>query len=370
LRLSLGAEVQLVAVGKQTNETVPISLTLAGTAVQVLIPGRDGVVAAELLRRKAPPAWVTPIDPWLGDDRTRAYVDALSGSDWVAGASMLDPAAASIEIREHLTGGHVMGLVAGRPEGFDAWVAARPDSATARLARGSHGISWGWEIRGGGYAKSVKQDAWAVFHERLREAEGDLFGAVELDPQDPLPWSALITSGRGLSIPKEELILRFEEAIRRSPGLPGAHFGVLQGLCQKWSGSHDEMFAFARERAGSAPDGSRLHGLVATAHMERWMADRDEPARKPYFVDPDVRAELVSHAHRSVLHPAWRDEADTVATLNMFACLLRLAGEQDLAQAVGMRIGRRRTQTPWAFFKDPDGLFMKTQTGAAYQRAT
>jgi hypothetical protein len=179
-----------------------------------------------------------------------------------------------------------------RPEALDAIVADRSNDPAALLMRGAYDIRWGWSARGAGRSGTVSRDSFALFHERLRRAERDLLLAARIDQRDPAPWVQLLASGRGLQIEKPELRARFNEAQRRAPGLWTAHTQMLQGLCAKWSGSHEIMFAFARDSSAAAERGSPLHVLVALAHYERYLDFDTQPDREGYASQPAVRDEI------------------------------------------------------------------------------
>ena len=257
---------------------------------------------------------------------------------------------------------YLMADVPGRPPGFDDWVRCLPESASARLLRGAHSIAWAWEARGSGPADSVEEKSWEIFFSRLREAERDLLSAAELDAADPTPWSLLLVSARGLQIPKEELRLRFDQADRRAKGLYRAHFHALLGLSGWWSGSDEEMIAFARAAAQMADDGSDIHAMVPVAHLQRWMASEKE-SQENYWAAADVRQEIVQHANRSVLHASWLDASRTVEALNVFAAVLFKCGEVASARLLIERIGARRSDYPWSRFSKPDQFFATVQRG-------
>ena len=201
-----------------------------------------------LFRRREVPA-----DPTLGDARAAAIMRSAEAGDLDGLIAALGQAS-SHEEREALTG--VLPDIEDRAELFDAWVEREPDSADAWLARGAHGVGWAWQARGGSYAEHVDDQSFEVFFERLRRAEDSLQRAAEMAPDDPVPWTHLLTSGRGLQVPKEEQWMRYEESKRRHPFLPGANGSMLQFLCKKWFGSDIEALEFAGGVAREAPDGS------------------------------------------------------------------------------------------------------------------
>lgn len=361
LALDLGPGVRFVGLGKERRE-MAIAVELAGVRLQRTMPQADAKAIAVALRAAPPkPSWFTPVDPYLGDDRLRQVVHALRDGDWASAEQGFD-ALGDVRAREPIVSGTALEGIDGHPPSFDEWARARPSSAAARTVRGAHMVRWGWQARGFGRATTVEENAWEVFHSRLRAAEDDLFAAVDLDPDDPLPWSALVVSGRGLGIPTEELMLRFGEVERRAPGLVCAHLQLLQGVCRKWGGSHDEMFGFARSHAAGAPAGSPLGALVPIAHVERWIDFDDDDAAMRGYWSGEVRDEIIENALRSVLDPSWVDGPEGVPALNAYALTLLVCGESDLAHEVGRRIGTRRTSI-WGFFNKADEKFHRVTTG-------
>lgn len=105
-----------------------------------------------------------------------------------------------------------------------------------------------------------------------------------------------------------------------------AHRQMLQFVCKKWFGSHEEMFGFARSVSDSEPAGSALHELPIFAHVERWVefsvGDLQElKSRDDYLHDPAVRAELTAATDR--LGPLLTGDPDgrSITARNMLAFL-------------------------------------------------
>ena len=293
----------------------------------------------------------TPADPTLGDPRAAAIVQSAENGDLDGLIAALGEAR-TIEEREALTA--VLPDIPGSAQLFDTWVEREPDSADAWLARGAHGVGWAWEARGGGYAEYVDDEEFKVFFERLRRAEESLQRAVELSPEDPVPWTHLLTSGRGLQVPKEEQWMRYEESKRRHPFLPVANAMMLQYLCQKWFGSDIESLEFAGGVAREAPDGSPVIGVLPSAHIEVWLdlhrRENGNPAA--YISGPEVRQEIREMAERSVLREDFAVDIVTAPAVNTFAFAFYCMDEDDTAAQLVKRLGTRRTELPWDFFSD------------------
>ena len=337
---------------------VTMDLTDARSIAQVIgeVSSRIPPPPPTITYGTVPPTPVMPEDRSLGDMRIAAFLGAVEAGDWSAAEEQLSTVSSPAE-REcfisQLTGENSR-------TALDAWVAARPGLGDAFLLRGVSGVAWAWEVLGGSHPGNVEPQMLPTFYRRLRNAEQDLMRAVELCFDDPVPWTPLLKSGRGLHISIEELCLRYDESVKRSPALLGAHLHTLIGLGGAWSGSNDAMLAFARTTARAAPEGSSLHALVPMAHLI-CAADLDDERRHRYFT-ADIAKEVTFFSSLSVDRADWIDDATTVRALNIFAAALLLCRDRSRANEVMERIGSRRSDMPWNLFGDGDDLFHEAQS--------
>ena len=302
-----------------------------------------------------PTARTVPVDPSFGEPRVAAFLGAVEAGDWSAAEERLS-AVSSPALRECF-----VSSLPGESSRttLDAWVAARPEAGDAYLSRGVSGVAWAWEVLGGSHPGTVERQLLPTFYRRLRSAEHDLLRAVELCFDDPVPWTPLLMSARGLHVSIEELCLRYDESVKREPTLLGAHLQTLIGLGRAWSGSNDAMLTFARTTARAAPEGSSLHALVPMAHL-LCAADLDDEQRRRYFT-ADIATEITFFSSLSVARSDWGDDATTVRSLNIFAAALLLCRDTSHAHELAGRIGSRRTDVPWNLFGDGDLLFREVQ---------
>ncbi|MER5889350.1 hypothetical protein ABT160_36465 [Streptomyces sp. NPDC001941] len=252
--------------------------------------------------------------------------------------------------------------------GVEQWIPgvieAEKDSALPVLVAGVRHVSWGWEARSAARASHVSREQFQVFHERLRVAEEHLYEAAEREPGWASPWYALQVSGRGLEVGQEVARRRFDATVRRYPHHLGAHQQQLQQLCAKWSGSHEEMHAFARRSMLDAPGGSLLGQLVAIAHVEHWLhLESGEDAA--YIGTPEVNDSLREALERSLLHPDCAFGTGWVQTANTFAMAFALAGEQDSARDCFDLVDGSVSEFPWSYLGgDPVEAFRKYRSAA------
>ena len=114
-----------------------------------------------------------------------------------------------------------------------------------------------------------------------------------------------MTSGRGLQIGLDAIRRRFEAATTRCPDHRIAHQQMLQALCKKWFGSHEQMHAFA-EQAVQGPHYAALAHLVPSAHLEHWFDLGAGDERRAYMHQATVRDALMEAADLSIFQPDHR----------------------------------------------------------------
>jgi hypothetical protein len=311
--------------------------------------------------RRAKTAAAVAFDPWCGDAEAPQLRSALEAGD--TGRFAASYGAGDPQRREFL----VERIVLDAPTlpVFDTWPEIEPGSALAFLGRGVQRIAAAWEARGAGYAETVGERAWDFFFEALREAEADLHRSIELE-DDGVAWSFLITSGMGLQLSVEELRDRYSRATGAGQVMPSAADRFLQALCAKWLGSHEEMFAFARETSTTSPEGDPRHRLVAIAHFERGVDFReDAQGRDRYRADAAAQAEIIRAAERSVFSPDFGVTPQHRITLNAFALALGYFQRADVAALLFEGIGDAPTSAPWDAFGDPRAVFLRFRQESA-----
>ena len=301
-------------------------------------------------------------DPFDGDVTLKAEVVSLQKGDWKPAAARLAGARGDDRVffASHFS-------AAGRGP-VEKWHAAAPEDAGANLVRGIVQMGYAWEARGQGYADDVPEEAWAVFHGRLAEAEEFLQEAARRDATDAAPWAYLALSARGLGLEPPEIRRRYDEARRRdADGWSAARF-ALESLAEKWSGTHDEMFAFAREAAAAGGDGSGLHALVPAAHYERWLYfstfDGDGKGQEKYFQGPAVQRELQAAWSKGPGSPAFRRGRFGSTQTALFAFGFTLGHDAARAREAFERLGPIVTPTPWSSQGDATDVFREARAWA------
>ena len=314
----------------------------------------------KLFNRKAP---VVPpikeIDPAWGDEQARTLRAALARGKWQEAHAALEATKGNWDDRQFLVEVLTDDLP-GRPKWFDEWVEAYPQSSVGWTVRGAHGIKWGWAARGGGKAESVHDESWQTFWSRLEEAERDLYKAAELDPGDPVPWTYLVISARGMEKGIPEIGERLKQAHARRRWHHMAFSQALQGYAKKWGGSHELMFDLARQ-AASAPDGASAHAVIAEAHVERWLYmaswDKDEANSRNYFLTAAVGDEIRAAATRSVWSATYERPRLAPFDHNFFTyCFFRMHDWESARRELEAMNGILN-RFPWSYAGKPVDLF-------------
>lgn len=288
--------------------------------------------------------------------------EAAAAADWASVRSLLEARPES----QDRTG---LLWAVGDTAGVERWIGdvlkAEPESALALTVAGIRYVSWGWEARTSARAKNVSREQFEVFHSRLRQAEEWLYEAAELEPGWTSPWYVLQVTGRGLEVGQVTARRRFEATVRRDPYHLGAHTQLLQQICKKWGGSHEEMHAFARESVLKAPGGTPLGRLVPDAHIEEWLS-LDSGPDAAYMRRPEVAESLRQAADHSFRHPDFVPEGSGLGLLNSFAMAFSLAGDRAPARECFQATQGRVTESPWDYLNgsDPVAAYRKHRSAA------
>ncbi|GAB1818412.1 hypothetical protein [Herbidospora sp. RD11066] len=280
------------------------------------------------------------LDPALGEPITAQVTAALDRRDWPSARATL--AGAGPDVRAF-----TVRVAAARPDLPD--LLGRHDDAASSLLRGAHDVITAWRAR--------PAEGQGAFAARLKAAEGHLTRAAEADVDDPLPWTWLLGTATGRGLDRAEATHRFDEALKREPGLHEAHVARLRNLSATWGGSHAEMFAFARE---SARAGTHLPALIPMAHLDHlWSGDADT------LRTPEVVSELRAAALASVLHPARLGGPVRPLSLSWFALAFVMSGDHESARTTFALLGDVVTEDPWKVYGDPVETFatMRAKAG-------
>jgi hypothetical protein len=157
-----------------------------------------------------------------------------------------------------------------RLERLHAWVAAKPESITARVALAECLIGYAFHGRGGNYAPEVTAQQWSTFDERMNKAEKVLAEASTLKQKCPELWAAYQRLALGNRSDYDRL---FDTAITNEPSYNTFYFRKAWYLLPWWNGEKGEWEQFAKVSADNlgGEAGDILYARII------WFMDRRVP---------------------------------------------------------------------------------------------
>jgi hypothetical protein len=145
------------------------------------------------------------------------------------------------------------------------WTAARPESITARVCLAKVYLSYAWAARGDGYANTVNNQGWQLFHERVRQAGKELMMATTLKAKCPEWYQIMQQVALAEGADKDQLRAIFEKAIEYEPLYFAYYQRYAFALLPKWAGEPGDTEAFAEEsyRKVGGKEGAHLYFEIA-----------------------------------------------------------------------------------------------------------
>jgi len=146
------------------------------------------------------------------------------------------------------------------------WVAAYPESATARIALASTYDHFGSAARGGGYANTVTDEGWKLLAENTALAKSTLLDAARLKEKCPYWYEIMQSVALTEGWDKQQARELLDQAAAFEPTYHHYYrrYGIY--LLPKWEGQEGETQAFAEEiskRLGS-PQGDIAYFEIAS----------------------------------------------------------------------------------------------------------
>jgi uncharacterized protein DUF4034 len=150
------------------------------------------------------------------------------------------------------------------------WVKASPDSITARVALADRLADYAWKARGNGWANTVTDKGWDLFHQRLLEAVGVLRDAQSLKERCPHWYAVLQTAALGLGMDRQQYDELFADAVRAQPKYSCYYMSRAYFLLPRWYGEQGEWESDLTKLADKVggDDGDLLYARV-TWRMHR-----------------------------------------------------------------------------------------------------
>lgn len=197
-----------------------------------------------------------------------------------------------MDLTEELTGDRLPAF-----QKLDAdMAAAGVDESTRLTIKGEFYTSYAWDARGSGWASTVTEEGWKLFHERLKEAGAALTRAWTLDPKNSLAATEMLTVELGEGEGRTQLDLWFSRAMIADPDNYEACSSKLYYLEPKWRGSWQEMLDFGHECAKTGHWAGKIPFILIQTH-ERFAREFHKTKQgdyKDYFKRPGVWEDIKS----------------------------------------------------------------------------
>ena len=216
-----------------------------------------------------------------------------------------------------------------------AWIAAKPQSITARVAYAGFLITYAWHARGSGYADKVTKEGWRLFGERLAESQKTLFAAKDLDPKCPMWWRYQMTVARGQGWDRTQLDELFAEAKAFEPEFWSYDVERAYCLLPRWHGQPGDWEADAEKEIDRA-GGLGVEGYARVISRQRGYYDnifRESKASWPKA--------------RDGFEEMRRKYPESREILNVYVQLACLAGDRELARKLFEEIGGQIHPNSW-----------------------
>jgi hypothetical protein len=148
---------------------------------------------------------------------------------------------------------------------------------------------WAWDARGIGLANTVTPEGWKLFRERLADSRAALEKAWELNPDEPDTAARMITVAMGQSLPRDQMEVWFQRAIRIDADYYGAYERKMTYLEPKWHGSAAELLAFGHECLAGRNWAGSVPFFLVSVHKRLASYEQDKEA---YWGGPGVWDDL------------------------------------------------------------------------------
>jgi hypothetical protein len=226
-------------------------------------------------------------------------------------------------------------------ERAERWVAARPESITARVALAESYASYAWYARGESSSDTVTGSGWKLFGQRLDKAKEILDEASSLEQKCP-EWYAVmqeVALGQGWDMPREAAL--FERAIAFDSSYYLFYRNHAWFLAPQWNGGEGESAQFAQTMADrvGGKQGDLLYFEIAIQ-----LICRCEDSQFVHMSWPRVQSGYAE---------VEKEYGVSLTKLNQFALMAIKARDSEVADGIFQRLGDNWDKDTWgsqAFF--------------------
>ena len=155
---------------------------------------------------------------------------------------------------------------------------------------------------------------------------------------------------------QSELFRLFSILKTKAPNHLIGHSHMLYALTEKWGGSDEDMFSFARNTIHQMTPGSSLGALIAQAHIEKWsdMDDEDDNLAYSYISNSAVQDELLQAFNQSINHKDYRYSTINPLPASLFAMAFYLGGNYKIARINCAKLTKGFPEYPWYYLNESE----------------
>lgn len=149
---------------------------------------------------------------------------------------------------------------------FKRWMAANPQSITARVGLAEAYLNYAWLARGHGYADQVTPEGARLFDERIEQAANVLMEASKLKAKCPHWYYIFQMVGLAGGMDKYQLRQIFDKGVAFDPDYYYMYQEQAHSLLPEWGGEEGDTQRFAEEtyRQVGGEKGAMLYFLIAS----------------------------------------------------------------------------------------------------------
>jgi hypothetical protein len=155
------------------------------------------------------------------------------------------------------------------------WQAVDPKGPELALVEARYWLSYAWYARGGGFAGTVPERAWALMRERAAKARAVLDESKPYASGNPVWYSLMIAIANLESRPRTELVAIFNEGVDKEPLFEASYVALANAMVPKWGGQLADYHVFVKASVArtKADEGdtmyARLYWVLAGSEANR-----------------------------------------------------------------------------------------------------
>lgn len=233
---------------------------------------------------------------------------------------------------------------------FQQLAQLHPQNYIAHLLLGASLAGRALHLRSGCLASDIEGETWDEIFMVSEKATNALLRALEVNAYDPQVYFPLIQVQTIVSAERDVMTSYLDAAMALTQKHYPLYVSVLNFLTKKWGGSYEEMFSFAKYQSQIERADPCLHGLIALAHIERWLGfsfDEEYDSQQDYFEDDLVQQEL--RLSYGKLQQNAQQNGFYRTAVNHFAFAFYISGQNDLLKDALLFLDGHYFTRPWCY---------------------